>query len=273
MSQNNHRLFTIGQFASLHQINKKTLMWYDETGLFRPAVVKENGYRYYTYQQCTTLETILMLRELDVSIAEIKLFLNHRSADSLHTVFSEKTDEIDSAIQHLLQIKKALLYQKKELKHLQSIDLSSIQIIHKQERKLVFLKTPKNTPPEKEAEMVFHETHRHKAYRMYGILYGSIIPVTSLYRHDFEDYQGIFLQIPEAELTSNVHIQPAGSYLRAYCKGNWDKLPKKYCEILQYAAAHHIKLQDYAYETGLNEMICNSMDDYITQIEIPVSAT
>ena len=147
MSQNNHRLFTIGQFASLHQINKKTLMWYDETGLFRPAVVKENGYRYYTYQQC-------------------KLFLNHRSADSLHTVFSEKTDEIDSAIQHLLQIKKALLYQKKELEHLQSIDLSSIQIIHKQERKLVFLKTPKNTPPEKEAEMVFHETHRHKAYRM-----------------------------------------------------------------------------------------------------------
>lgn len=23
-------LFTIGQFAALHEINKKTLMWYDE---------------------------------------------------------------------------------------------------------------------------------------------------------------------------------------------------------------------------------------------------
>lgn len=39
MSQNN-RLFTIGQFAALHRINKKTLMWYDQIGLFTPAVVK-----------------------------------------------------------------------------------------------------------------------------------------------------------------------------------------------------------------------------------------
>ena len=26
------KLFTIGQFAALHGINKKTLMWYDEIG-------------------------------------------------------------------------------------------------------------------------------------------------------------------------------------------------------------------------------------------------
>lgn len=32
-------LFTIGQFAALHEINKKTLMWYDcgETGYLRNA--------------------------------------------------------------------------------------------------------------------------------------------------------------------------------------------------------------------------------------------
>ena len=44
------RLLTIGQFAALHGINKKTLMWYDEIGLFHPASVSpENGYRYYSY--------------------------------------------------------------------------------------------------------------------------------------------------------------------------------------------------------------------------------
>lgn len=57
-------LFTIGQFAALHEINKKTLMWYDEIGLLKPACIKENGYRYYSYQQSAALETILMLREL-----------------------------------------------------------------------------------------------------------------------------------------------------------------------------------------------------------------
>ena len=33
------KLFTIGQFAALHGINKKTLMWYDEIGLDRKSVV------------------------------------------------------------------------------------------------------------------------------------------------------------------------------------------------------------------------------------------
>ena len=48
MTAEKGRLFSIGQFAALHGVNKKTLMWYDEIGLFCPAVVKENGYRYYT---------------------------------------------------------------------------------------------------------------------------------------------------------------------------------------------------------------------------------
>ena len=37
-------LFTIGQFAALHEINKKTLMWYDEIGLFKPAVIHEENF-------------------------------------------------------------------------------------------------------------------------------------------------------------------------------------------------------------------------------------
>ena len=47
------RLFSIGQFARLHEVNKKTLMWYDEIGLLKPAVTKPNGYRYYTYSAPT----------------------------------------------------------------------------------------------------------------------------------------------------------------------------------------------------------------------------
>lgn len=39
------KLLTIGQFTALHGINKKTLMWYDEIGLFKPAAIHpENGY-------------------------------------------------------------------------------------------------------------------------------------------------------------------------------------------------------------------------------------
>ena len=40
----NAKLLTIGQFAALHGINKKTLMWYDEIGLFKHSLIHpENG--------------------------------------------------------------------------------------------------------------------------------------------------------------------------------------------------------------------------------------
>lgn len=42
-------LFTTGQFARLHHLNKRTLHYYDEIGLFSPAFKGENDYRYYTW--------------------------------------------------------------------------------------------------------------------------------------------------------------------------------------------------------------------------------
>ena len=108
MLKEGNTLFTIGQFAKLHEINKKTLMWYDEIGLLKPACVKENGYRYYSYQQSAALETILMLRELNVSLDEIRLFMEHRTIDSFDCLLKEKIAEISRMISHLKSIQKVL---------------------------------------------------------------------------------------------------------------------------------------------------------------------
>ena len=43
MFSEHNKLFTIGQFAAIHGVTKKTLMWYDEIGLLKPAVIGENG--------------------------------------------------------------------------------------------------------------------------------------------------------------------------------------------------------------------------------------
>ena len=107
------RLFTIGQFAKLHEINKKTLMWYDETGILKPAVIKENGYRYYTFQQSSLLETILMLRELGVSLAEIQHFLQNRSAAALETLLADKIRELDDTMAHLRALR-AVMSEKRQ---------------------------------------------------------------------------------------------------------------------------------------------------------------
>ena len=64
----------------------------------------------------------------------------------------------------------------------------------------------------------------------------------------------------------SVFIKPAGSYIQAFCKGNWDRLPETYSKILQYAANQGLSLTGYSYEVGVNEMVIHSIDEYITHI-------
>ena len=106
MFENQSKLFTIGQFAKIHGVTKKTLMWYDEVDLMKPSLIGENGYRYYSYQQSSALETILMLRELDVSIEEIKRFMQNRSAAGMEQLLHEKIDELEERINYLKSMKK-----------------------------------------------------------------------------------------------------------------------------------------------------------------------
>lgn len=264
------KLFTFSEFAALHQINKKTLMWYEQVGLFKPALVKDNGYRYYTYQQCMTLDTILMLRELDVSIAEIKAFFEDASMDSFYQMIEKKEKEIDQTIKYLLEIKRALKYQKKEIDEEHLTGFTSYEIIDKPKQNLILLNTDRKTSFEKQTELLFQEAMLHKRYRRYGILFGSVLPVESIYRKDFSNYTGVFLQLPDAKALKNCHCQRKGKYLRTYLKGDWAELPKKYEEILQYCEKQGILLEGYAYETGINDGLYAHKEDSITKIEIPI---
>ena len=55
---------TTAQFAKLHEVNKLTLLYYYEIGIFRPLTKAENGYRYYDISQSIDFEYIRMLKEL-----------------------------------------------------------------------------------------------------------------------------------------------------------------------------------------------------------------
>ena len=91
MLENRKKQFTIGQFAALHQINKKTLMWYDEIGLFRPAIKKKMDTDIIPINKSFTLKTILMLRELNVSIPEIQELMLDHSSEKLSFLLGKKS--------------------------------------------------------------------------------------------------------------------------------------------------------------------------------------
>ncbi len=264
-------LLTIGQFAALHGINKKTLMWYDEIGLFPPAAIHPgNGYRCYTYHQSPILETILLLRELDVSIQEIKSFMADRSAISLKRLLEEKIADLDRTLLHLQAVRKTLCSHKQDMDTLLSMDLSEIRIIEKEERCLVTVDICSDTSFEKKVELITAETSKYQLGRLHDASYGSMIPISSLMDGDFSNYTKLFLEIPFLKHKKGLHIQPKGTYLRAFYKGSWDGLPMRYQEILRYAQKQGLTMSGFSYEKGINEMVIDRIEDYIVQIEIPI---
>lgn len=265
-------LFTIGQFAALHEINKKTLMWYDEIGLLKPACIKENGYRYYSYQQSAALETILMLRELNVSLDEIKRFMENRTIDNFGSLLQEKIAELNQTISRLKSIQKILINHQQDMDMLHSLDIAEISLVEKQSCYLVAVDIAENLPFEQEIERVISETKKYQLRRLHDASYGAMLPVECLYQGNFSEYTALYIEMPFPVSKRGLHLQPAGTYLRAFCKGNWDKLPERYKEILAYAKKQGLTLCGYAYETGINELVIDSIDDYITQIEIPIKS-
>lgn len=266
-----NKLLTIGQFAALHGINKKTLMWYDEIGLFKPAAIHpENGYRCYNYHQSSILETILLLRELDVSIPEIQDFMKNRSAQNMKCLLDEKIAELDLQLLHLQAVKKTLSSHRQDMDTLLTMDLSEICIVKKEERCLVTVDIDKDVTFEREVELITAETARYGLGRLHDASYGSMIPVASLLKGNFDDYTNLFIEIPRLEQRSGLHIQPKGKYLRAFHKGDFGQLPLRYQEILAFAHGRGLALSGYSYEKGINETVIDRIEDYIVQIEIPI---
>lgn len=266
-----NKLFTIGQFAKLHEINKKTLMWYDEIGILKPTVIKENGYRYYSFQQSSILETILMLRELNISISEIQNFLKNRSAFSLEALLEDKAKELDDTISHLRSLRAIMNEKKQNMTTIRNIDISEFSIVEKPEvHYFVTVPTSHDIPFEKEIEMVVEETKKYQLRRLHDASYGAILSVENLYCGNFNSYLALYIELPFPMHRKGLHVQPKGKYLRAFCKGDWDNLPGRYTEILAYAKENNLQFYGSAYEKGVNELVIDTLDDYITQIEIPI---
>jgi DNA-binding transcriptional MerR regulator/effector-binding domain-containing protein len=72
-------MLRIGQFSKLGRTTVKTLRFYDEAGLLRPAQVDTfTGYRYYTTAQLTDLYRIQSLRQMGFSTDEIRTLADGR---------------------------------------------------------------------------------------------------------------------------------------------------------------------------------------------------
>lgn len=84
--------YSISQVAKMAGISARTLRHYDQIGVLAPAAVSSNGYRWYGREQLRRLQRILLLRELDVPLAQIR------------TILAGEEDEATALRRHLMLV-------------------------------------------------------------------------------------------------------------------------------------------------------------------------
>src|ERR1041384_6380942 len=111
--------YTVKKLAGMSGVSVRTLHFYDEVGLLKPAYFGANGYRFYEEPQLLTLQQILFYRELGFELKQIKRSLGRADFDKIAALESHrkvlqknlaKTREliqtIDKTIEHLKGTKK-----------------------------------------------------------------------------------------------------------------------------------------------------------------------
>ena len=88
LSMNN--LWKVGDLAKLTGLTVRTLRFYDQIGLFSPSGQTDSGHRLYDESDLSRLHQILTLKELGLSLEEIKETLSAKQISPLEMVTLQK---------------------------------------------------------------------------------------------------------------------------------------------------------------------------------------
>lgn len=112
-------MYTVQKLARLAGVTPRTLHHYDAIGLLKPDVIGENGYRYYADQAVVLLQQILLYREMEIPLEEIKQILSQPDFDAVEALVQhrcELTRRINRLQRLIETVDKTIAYQKGEIK-------------------------------------------------------------------------------------------------------------------------------------------------------------
>ncbi len=97
--------YTVSQLAELSGVSNRTLRYYDQIGLLKPARINESGYRIYEQEEVDILQQIVFYRELEVSLDEIKeiiqqpTFNRMKALENHYYNLKQQRERLDKIIQ------------------------------------------------------------------------------------------------------------------------------------------------------------------------------
>ena len=272
MSKNKNEYLTTGEFAKFCGIPKHILFHYDQIKLFQPEIVKENGYRYYSFRQFDTFSIISALKMLGMPLKDIKKYMDERDPEKLVNLLEQKSNEVDKEI-------KKLKNTRREIESLKDLTLNALSVkyniiepaYHKSMKALcsTFMDNGNdNSYPDFLTELIAFRNNSNAS--MIDFL-GASLTIDNIREKRFNSFSYLYTKTNNADKKNNTLVREEGWYLQVYYKGSYQNIDEMYTDIIQYAMEHQIKLGKNAYEEYLIfEIGTINRDDYVTLILVEI---
>ena len=258
--------FSIGEISKLFDINKKTLRYYDEIGLFKPSFVnKDNNYRYYTLDQFQYLETIKYLKELGLSLDKIKYNLTNLNSEDVINSLEEQNNIIDAKISELQLIKQKINKKIIQIKDSTRNDLlETIREVDFNERQAVRLRHSIKTDYDIEFSLrKLIKMSDNKIFLTYGLV-GVSISRDDLIDRKYDEYKSIFIMIEEEKYDKSlIKIFPKGTYVCIRFKGVHKDAPPYYEKLINYINKQGYEILDDSLEMELTDPSLSLTDEEV----------
>lgn len=102
--------FSVSQVSQLAGVSVRTLHHYDQIGLLTPLRRQDNGYRCYSERHLVKLQQILLYRQLDFSLEQIRDMMQAPDFDALsalqqqHALLLSKLDATQQMINNNIEV-------------------------------------------------------------------------------------------------------------------------------------------------------------------------
>lgn len=269
MSGRNEKYYTTGEFAKLCGINKKTLFHYDDIGLLKPELVKQNGYRYYSVKQLEVFNVIAVLKELEMPLKQIKEFLDCRTPENTIELFNKEKFLVQQEIEKLKRIQDILDVKINITKKGQEAK-DKIFIEEQKEESIILSEKVKDTNDDYDVETFLN----HMKYCInigisYGYPMGSMISKENLVNGNFGKYDYYYMKVCKKIDRIKIDRKEKGIYVVGYSFGYYDKLFELYGRMVEFINNNDLLIDGHSYEDILiDEVSSKNTDNFVVKVSI-----
>ncbi|WP_397538604.1 MerR family transcriptional regulator [Rummeliibacillus pycnus] len=272
MTQPMHKFFTTGEFAKICHVKKQTLFHYDEIGLLQPEIKKENGYRYYSYQQYEVFIVIELMKDLNMPLKEIRNFLSNKTPEEAVQLLQNQLTQIENKIKKLNHTKTIVKTKMEKIQSAMNIDIEGITVEDLEQSVLLISNNILDVSDKEYLNTVsdfIDLCNRNELYTGHPI--GAILSKEEMIKKQFGNYSYLYTMMPQDYFSPSTIVQPAGKYVIGFHKGDDEIIASSYMRIFEFMEQQNLKMKDYSYEEFIfDEISVNGEDNYVTKIMIQV---